>query len=312
MDGFSDGKGENIFVVAATNFKDNIDTAIIRPGRIEIHIEINNLDKEARQYFLNQIIEKKPTSGKFDMNKLLMYTAGMTGAQLELVGKEASYYCLRHSLPAITQDILIDEINTIKYGEQQSYLSPEQMFEETAIYEAGRAVISKVLMPHVHIEHVSLTPKDNNEHFVSQNYNDVQDNMTVKDFKDKICVSLAGRTAQIKRFGDIEGMDTGASNDIQQATRDAYAAIAYYGMDKEVGYININGVMDANENSISSKDTKHYHAKIDLALERWMLEGEKNITELVNEHWDTIESLAKSLLEKEIIYEDELDEIVAR
>ncbi len=312
MDGFSDGKGENIFVVAATNFKDNIDTAIIRPGRIEIHIEINNLDKEARQYFLNQIIEKKPTSGKFDMNKLLMYTAGMTGAQLELVGKEASYYCLRHSLPAITQDILIDEINTIKYGEQQSYLSPEQMFEETAIYEAGRAVISKVLMPHVHIEHVSLTPKDNNEHFVSQNYNDVQDNMTVKDFKDKICVSLAGRTAQIKRFGDIEGMDTGASNDIQQATRDAYAAIAYYGMDKEVGYININGVMDANENSISSKDTKHYHAKIDLALERWMLEGEKNITELVNEHWDTIESLAKSLLEKEIIYEDELDEIVAQ
>ncbi|WP_373032289.1 AAA family ATPase [Sulfurovum sp.] len=312
MDGFSDGKGENIFVVAATNFKDNIDTAIIRPGRIEIHIEINNLDKEARQYFLNQIIENKPTSGKFDMNKLLMYTAGMTGAQLELVGKEASYYCLRHSLPAITQDILIDQINTIKYGEQQSYLSPEMMFEETAIYEAGRAVISKVLMPHVHIEHVSLTPKDNNEHFVSQNYNDVQDNMTVKDFKDKICVSLAGRTAQIKRFGDIEGMDTGASNDIQQATRDAYAAIAYYGMDKEVGYININGVMDANENDISSKDTKHYHAKIDTALERWMLEGKKSTINLVNEHWRTIESLSKSLLEKEIIYEDELDEILAR
>jgi ATP-dependent Zn protease len=312
MDGFSDSKGENIFVIAATNFKDNIDSAIIRPGRIEIHIEINNLDKEARQYFLNQIIEKKPTSGKFDMNKLLMYTAGMTGAQLELVGKEASYYCLRHSLPAITQDILIDQINAIKYGELQSYLSPEMMFEETAIYEAGRAVISKVLMPHVHIEHVSLTPKDNNEHFVSQNYNDVQDNMTVKDFKDKICISLAGRTAQIKRFGDIEGMDTGASNDIQQATRDAYAAIAYYGMDKEVGYININGVMDANENDICSKDTKHYHTKIDTALERWMLEGEKSTIKLVNEHWSTIESLSKSLLEKEIIYEDELDEILAR
>ena len=312
MDGFSDNNGENVFVIAATNFKDNIDDAIIRPGRIEIHIEINNLDKDARKYFLNQVIEKKPTSGNFDMNKLLMYTAGLSGAQLELVGKESSFYCLRHSLDAITQDILIEQINAIKYGEQQSYLSPEQMFEETAIYESGHAVISKVLMPHVHIEHVSLTPKDTNQHFVSHNYNDVQDNMTVKDFKDKICISLAGRTAQIKLFGNVDGMDTGAVNDIQQATRDAYAAIAHHGMDEEVGYININGVMDAQNNSLSTKDTTHYHEKINTALEKWMLEGEENITNLVNENWNTIDYLSKLLLEKEIIYADELEEILKR
>ncbi len=312
MDGFSGRKGEDIFVIAATNYKENIDPAIIRPGRVEIHIEINNLDKDARQYFLDKIIEEKPTSGTFDMKKLLMYTTGFTGSQLEMLGKEASYYCLRHALPAITQDILIDQINTIKYGERQSYLSLEQMFEETAIYEAGRAVISKTLMPHVSIEHVSLTPKDNNEHFISHNYSDVQENMTVKDFKDKICVSLAGRTAQMKHFGDIDGMDTGASNDLQQATRDAYAAIAYYGMDKEVGYININGVMDANKSTKNTQDTKHYHEQIDTALERWMLEGEKRIADLVDENWETIEHLSKLLLEKEIIYEDELDETLAR
>lgn len=311
MDGFTGRKGEDIFVIAATNYKENIDPAIIRPGRVEIHIEINNLDKDARQYFLDKVIKEKPTSGTFDIKKLLMYTTGFTGSQLEMLGKEASYYCLRHGLPAITQDILIDQINMIKYGERQSYLSLEQMFEETAIYEAGRAVISKTLMPHVSIEHVSLTPKDNNEHFISHNYSDVQENMTVKDFKDKICVSLAGRTAQIKRFGEIEGMDTGASNDIQQATRDAYAAIAHYGMDKEVGYININGVMDANKSAMKSQDTQHYHQKIDIALERWMLEGEKRISALVDEHWSTIERLSKLLLEKEIIYEDELDEILA-
>ena len=135
--------------------------------------------------------------------------------------------------------------------------------------------------------------------------------MTVKDFKDKISVSLAGRTAQIKRFGE-DGMDTGASNDLQQATRDAYAAIAHYGMDKEVGYININGVMDAREKSNSSKETKHYHDKIDSALERWMIEGQKRTVDLVNEHWDTIENLSKLLFEKEIIYADELDEILAK
>jgi len=309
MDGFSDVKGEDVFVIAATNYKDNIDAAIIRPGRIEIHIEINNLDKDARQYFLDQIIEKKPSSGAFDMTKLLMYTAGFTGAQLELLSKESAFYCLRHGLPAITQEILIQQINAIKYGEKQTYLSTEQIFAETAIYEAGRAVASKVLMPHVHIEHVSLTPRENNEHFISHNYNDVQDNMTVKDFKDKIAVSLAGRTSQIKRFGEIDGMDTGASNDLQQATRDAYKAIAHYGMDKEVGYININGVVDAQR---GGRDTEHYHTKIDNALERWMQEGEQSISDLINEHWDTIENLSKLLLEKEIIYADELDEILAK
>ncbi len=312
MDGFSEVKGENIFVIAATNYKDNIDSAIIRPGRIEIHIEINNLDKDARQYFLDQTIEKKPTSGTFDINKLLMYTAGFTGAQLELLSKEASFYCLRHGIEAITQEILVDQINAIKYGEKQTYLSLEQIFAETAVYEAGRAVASKLLMPHVHIEHVSLTPRDNNEHFISHNYNDVQDNMTVKDFKDKIAVSLAGRTAQIKRFGEIDGMDTGASNDLQQATRDAYAAIAHYGMDKEVGYININGIMDAQGKTINMKDTKHYHEKIDAALERWMQEGQRNINDFVNEHWKLIDTLANTLLEKEIIYEEELDEILAQ
>lgn len=310
MDGFSAGKNENIFVIAATNYKENIDPAIIRPGRVEIHIEINNLDKDARSYFLDRIIHKKPTSGEFDMHRLLMYTTGFTGSQLELLGKEASFYCLRHGIPAITQEILVDQINRIKYGDRRSYLSPEELFEETAIYEAGRAVISKILMPHIHIEHISLTPKANHEHFVSEDYSNLQENMTIKDFKDKICVALAGRTAQIKKFGEIDGLNTGASNDLQQATRDAYIAIARYGMDKEVGYININGVMDAKSTPIHSKDTQHYHEKIDAALKRWMEEGERNTHHLINKHWDRIEKLSALLLDKEIIYEDELNELL--
>jgi len=237
-----------------------------------------------------------------------MYTTGFTGSQLELLGKEASFHCLRHGLDAITQEILIDQINRIKYGEKQTYLSPEEMFEETAIYEAGRAAVSKILLPHIHIDHISLTPEANNEHFISHDYEDVQDNMTVKDFKDRICVSLAGRTAQMKKFGDIDGMDTGASNDLQQATRDAYAAIAHYGMDKEVGFVNINGIMDAS--SKKTEDTQHFHEKIDSALERWIVEGQKSTTDLINEHWDRIEKLSSLLLEKEIIYEEELNEIL--
>ena len=310
MDGFSAYRNENIFVIAATNYKENIDKAIIRPGRVEIHIEINNLDKDARRYFLEKIIETKPFSGRFDMKKLLMYTTGFTGAQLELLGKEASYFCMRHGQKAITQEILIDQIKRIKYGEEHTCLSPERLFEETAVYEAGRAVVSKVLLPQVNIEHISLTPKANNERFISRNYKDVQDNMTIKDYKDRICVALAGRTAQIKRFGGIEGVDTGASNDLQQATRDAYAAIAYYGMDEEVGYVNIHGITDAKESGPGAKESEHYYEKIDTALKRWMHEGERCTAALVDEHWPLIDRLSMMLMEKEIIYEEELDAVM--
>ena len=77
------------------------------------------------------------------------------------------------------------------------------MFEETANNEDGHAVISKTWMPQVNIEHLSLTPKENKEHVISNKYSDVQENMTVKDFKDKISVSLAGKAAQMKQFVDI-------------------------------------------------------------------------------------------------------------
>lgn len=309
MDGFSNNPYENIFVIAATNYKENIDSAIIRPGRIELHIKIDDLDKPARKYFIDKIIETKPTSGKFDINKLLMYTTGMTGAQLELIGKESSLYCLRHGLKSITQDILIEQINTIKYGEKLSHLSLEKMLEETAIHEAGHAILSKVLMPHIKIEQITVTPRGNALGFVSYNYEDSLNNMTVQDFKNRICVSFAGRLSQIKKYGEIDGMDTGAQNDLKQATKDAYVAIAHYGMDKEVGYINISGFRNIQEMKTGVTDTKHYHEKIDLAVERWMNEAKNKTEKLVEEHWNKIEKLSKHLLEKEVVYEDELNSI---
>jgi ATP-dependent metalloprotease FtsH len=310
LDGFSNDPDENIFVIAATNYKENIDSAIIRPGRIELHVEISGLDRDARKYFIDKIIDTKPTKGNIDINKILMYTTGMTGAQLELIGKEASLYCLRHGIDAITQEILIEQINTIKYGEKLTHLSLEDMLAETAIHEAGHAILSRVLMPHIKIEQITVTPRGNALGFVSYNYEDAQSNMTIKDFKNRICVSLAGREAQIKKYGNIDGMDTGASNDLMQATKDAYIAIAHFGMDEDVGYINIDGIINAQQRTTGITDTKHYHDKIDLALSRWMDQSTQSTKALVDEHWDKIEKLAQRLLEQEVVYEDEIESIV--
>jgi len=306
MDGFSNKEDEHVFIIAATNYKSNIDAAIMRAGRIEIHIPVNDLDKDARKYFIDKIIKNKPTNGKFDMNKLLTYTAGLTGAQLELISKEASFYCIRHNLPSITQDILLQQINTIKYGEKHSHISHEKVFEKNAIREAAHTIVSKVLMPHILIKQISVTPRNTTHGFVAAHHEDLQNNMSLEDIKNRICISLSGRIAQMKKYGSMAGMDMEASPDLQHATKDAYNAIAYYGMDKVVGYINIEGVMHAQKQTEESINVQHNHEKIDDALERWMIEAEKTTIALVDDNWDKIEQLATLLVDKEILYEEDL------
>ncbi|CAA6826830.1 MAG: Cell division protein FtsH (EC, partial [uncultured Sulfurovum sp.] len=240
MDGFGNKEDENVFIIAATNYKENIDPAIIRAGRIEIHIPIDDLDKEARKYFINKIIKEKPTSGKFDMHKLLIYTAGLTGAELELISKESSFYCIRHDLSAITQEILMEQINLVKYGERKASFQEEEMYEKTAIREAAHAIISKELMPHAEIKQIALIKYNNSNGFIANNYDSLQKNMSIEDIQNRICVSLSGRVAQIKKYGSIDGMNMESSADLKHAMNEAYKAIVDYGMDKKLRFVNSN------------------------------------------------------------------------
>ena len=300
MDGFSSNPDENVFVIAATNFKDHIDSAIIRPGRIELHIEINALDKEARKYFIDKIVETKPVEGNFDSDKLLIYTAGMTGAELEMIGKEASIYCIRHGLKAITQQILIEEINTIKYGSRITHRSIEKLMQSTAIHEAGHAVISRVLMPEVKIEQITVVPRANALGFVSYDRDKNYDSLTREDIKNKLCVAFAGREAQLKEYGE-EGFDSGASNDLQMATKYAHYAIATLGMGESTGYINVS----------EFTDKKLFEKEIEAEVKLWLDEAKERTTKLIEDHWSKVTALAVLLQDKEVVSEDELLELMA-
>jgi len=309
MDGFSSKSGEEVFVIAATNFKENIDEAVLRPGRIEIHIEVNSLDKEAREYFLRRIIRTKPTKGRFDMKKLLSYTVGFTGAQLELLGKEASYYCLRHGIEGIDQHILVEQINTIKFGKQPFYPSIDKMSEKTALYEAAKALISKYLMPRMHIEHIALIPEENRRVRTVQDGEGVYEHTSLSEFKDRVTILMSGRTALVEIYGTDRGIDTSACEDIKEATKEVYAAIAYYGMDEDVGFINVEGVSVAQEGKAKGSSHECYHAQIDHAMQKWMDEARQNARDIVRELKDEILQLQQILIDEEILYADRLDSI---
>ncbi|MCX6051032.1 MAG: AAA family ATPase [Campylobacterales bacterium] len=294
LNGFSDNADEMVFVIAATNLKEKIDTAILRSGRIDLHVEIDSLDREAREFFIDKIL-KKPTSGAFDKEKILTYTAGMTGADLEKVARESALYVFRNSLESITQEILIEQINTIKYGSRITHKSIEKLMKSTAIHEAGHAVISRVLMPEVKIEQITVVPRNNALGFVSYDQDADLSNLTRKDIKNKLCVAFAGREAQLKEYGE-EGFDSGASSDLNMATKYAHYAIATLGMGESTGYINVSNF---KEDSLFDKE-------IETELKAWLDEAQTQTKELVEKHWNKISALAKLLEEKEIVNEAEL------
>lgn len=300
INGFGDNADEAIFIIAATNLKERIDPALVRSGRIDLHVEIDELDRDARAYFIDNML-KKPTSGTFDKDKLIMYTAGMTGADLEKVSRESSLYAIRHSLETLTEEILVEQINTIKYGERINSKSITEALKETAYHEAGHAIISRVLMPEIKIEQVTVSPRGNALGFVSYNNEDNFSGMSREQFKNRMCVAMAGRIAQMRYFGDA-GMDTGASNDLMQATRYAFVAVAKLGMDEELGYINVEG--------LSGAYTGLFNDRIENAIQRWLDDARQRTEKLIEEHWMSIDKLGMLLLDKEIVYENDMNQLI--
>jgi len=294
LNGFSDDIESQIFVIAATNLKDKIDPAILRSGRIDLHIEIDKLDREAREFFINKILEK-PTSGAFDKEKLLTYSAGMTGADLQKVSRESALYVFRNSLEFITQEIVIEQINTINYGSRITHKSIDKLMESTAIHEAGHAVISRVLMPDVKIEQITVVPRDEALGFVSYDRDGDLSNLTREDIKNKLCIAFAGREAQLKKYGE-EGFDSGASSDLNMATKYAYYAVSTLGMGESTGYINVSEL----------EKSELFQKEIEVEVKVWLDEARKRTELLITKYWDIILALTSLLEATEIVNEEEL------
>jgi ATP-dependent Zn protease len=301
LNGFGDGD-DNIFVIGATNIKQKIDPAILRSGRIDQHIEIGNLDKEARSYFIDKII-KNNNIQDINKEKLITYTTGMSGADLEKVNRESSLYKIKHNLDEITQDILLEQINIIKYGERLSGESLELLTSATAYHEAGHAVLSYHLSPEVKIEQITVVPRDDALGFVSYNNEDNFSNLTKQKIQNKICVLLAGRIAQMKQYSN-EGFDSGASSDLSHATHLANMAISKLGMGESIGYVSLENLKDYEVNS--------FRDEINTEIKSWIEDAKKRTQILVDELWTKIDEVAQTLIEKESIEEKELYKIMIK
>lgn len=304
IDALSDDPEDSVFTVVTAVSREEVPELLIEPERIDTFVETPELDREARRFFIEQIL-KKPNDGKIDVDKVVRYISGMNGYELQRIGKEASLHAIRHGLACISEEILIEQINIIKYGsklEKKHVRNLEEDLRQTAFHEAGHAVLSYLLLPDVKIEQVTIAPRLRTLGFISYSFEDFPSNLSREEMFNNICVLMAGRIAGMKKFG-AKGMDTGAASDLEEATHQAYLAITNLGMDEELGFVHTD-TLTHNVNP------QFFREVVERQVRVWIDKATKRAGELVEANWQQIETLADILIRQEIVDGAELERIM--
>lgn len=298
LDGFTSASaGNDVFVIAATNRKELIDPAILRSGRIDLHFEVPQLDKGARRWFIERMLSKELFDKGIDTERLVTLTAGLSGADLQKVARETVLYALRENKAAIDEATLIEQVNTLKYGQPLNLESGETQLLETAYHEAAHAVVSRLVLPERRIEQITVVARSDFLGMVS--YDHEQQHDYTRDFLFGLtCVALAGRAAQRKKFAG-KGLDSGASGDLKQAMRYAWLAVGNWGMDEEMFNMDVASLREFAGIAL-------YEEQLERRLRHWIDSATARTEELVEQYWEKIELITREVLDKEVLDEQTL------
>lgn len=308
MDGF--GVNEGIIVLAATNRVDILDPAILRPGRFDRKITVNRPDVAGREEILRVHAKNKPLAEDVDLKKVAQTTAGFTGADLENLLNEASIVAAKENRTYIIQKDIEKAFIKVGLGvEKKSRVISDKEKKITAFHEAGHAILFHVLPDVDPVHMISIIPTglgaagytmplpEKDEMFLTKSHM-LQD----------IMVSLGGRIAEEIVFNDIT---TGASNDIQKATKTARNMVTRYGMSEKLGVINYENDEDevfiGRDLAHAKSHSELISGKIDTEVKDIVDDCYRKAKEIILEHMDVLNRCAELLLVKEKIGREEFE-----
>ena len=308
MDGF--GVNEGIIVLAATNRVDILDPAILRPGRFDRKITVSRPDVAGREEILRVHAKNKPLAEDVDLKKVAQTTAGFTGADLENLLNEASIVAAKENRTYVIQRDIEKAFIKVGLGvEKKSRVISDKEKRITAFHEAGHAILFHVLPDVDPVHMISIIPTglgaagytmplpEKDEMFLTKSHM-LQD----------IMVSLGGRIAEEIVFNDIT---TGASNDIQKATKTARNMVTRYGMSEKLGVINYENdddeVFIGRDLAHAKSHSELISGKIDTEVKDIVDDCYRKAKEIILEHMDVLNKCAALLLEKEKIGREEFE-----
>ena len=300
MDGFD--TEEAIIVLAATNRPEMLDKALLRPGRFDRQITIGLPDLNGREAILNIHAKDKKIDESVNLRSIAEDTAGFTGAELANILNEAAIIATIKRHKAITNKDIEDAVKKVTVGlEKHSRVISEKDKKLTAFHEAGHAIVSRYLETQKEIKEVSIIPRGVAGGYTMYKTNEDKFYVSKQEMQEKLISLLGGRAAEKLALDDIS---TGASNDIEVATKIATDMVTIYGMSDIVGPISINTEKDPYQMELlGDRFEDSIGAEIKQLIDNAYYQAQK----ILSEHMDKLEQVAEALMRQEIISAEEFE-----
>ncbi|RZK49046.1 MAG: ATP-dependent zinc metalloprotease FtsH [Pedobacter sp.] len=306
MDGF--GTDSGIIILAATNRPDVLDSALMRPGRFDRQISIDKPDLVGREQIFKVHLKPIKTAGEVDAKKLSAQTPGFAGAEIANVCNEAALIAARRNKPTVDMQDFQDAIDRVIGGleKKNKIISPEEK-KIVAYHEAGHAIAGWFLEHADPLVKVSIVPRGVAALGYAQYLPKEQFLYTTEQLTDGMCMTMGGRVAEDIIFGKIS---TGAQNDLERITKLSYAMVTIYGMNPNVGNVSFHDPQ--NEYNFNKPYSDKTAELIDQEVRTLISNVYDRTKALLLEKREGLEKLAEKLIEKEILYQSDLEEILGK
>ncbi len=306
MDGF--GTDIGIIILAATNRPDVLDNALLRPGRFDRQISIDRPDLVGREAIFKVHLVPIKISQTLDIHKLAEQTPGFAGADIANVCNEAALIAARKGKDAVDMSDFQDAIDRVIGGleKKNKIILPEEK-EIIAYHEAGHAICGWFLEHAYPLLKVTIVPRGTAALGYAQYTPKEQYLYNTDQLTDQLCMTLGGRASEEIFFKKIS---TGASNDLQQITKMAYAMVTVYGMNAKVG--NISFYDPQQENMFTKPYSEETGKMIDEEVRKLVDDAYERTKELLIKHKQEVEILAKELLKTEVLFKSDVEALIGK
>ena len=305
MDGF--GTNTNVIVLAATNRADVLDKALMRAGRFDRQIYVDLPDVRERKEIFKVHLKPLKTTKTLDVDFLSKQTPGFSGADIANVCNEAALIAARKNKKSVGKQDFLDAVDRIIGGlEKKNKIITEEEKKTIAFHEAGHAMVSWLLEYAAPLVKVTIVPRGQS---LGAAWYLPEERMIVRteQMLDEMCATLGGRAAEKVIFDKIS---TGALSDLEKVTRQAKAMVTVYGLNDKIGNITYYDSSGQSDYSFSKPYSEETAQKIDKEISKIVENQYKRACELVNKNKDKLTALANRLLEKEVIFKDDLVSIL--
>jgi len=307
MDGFQTNTG--VIVLAATNRADILDKALMRAGRFDRQIEVGLPDVKEREEIFDVHLRPLKLDPKLDRAFLARQTPGFSGADIANVCNEAALIAARHNKKFIGKEDFLSAIDRIIGGlERKNKIIADQEKRVIAYHEAGHATVSWILENASPLIKVTIIPRG--KALGAAWYLPEERQITTREqMMDELAATLGGRVSEMLTFGEIS---TGALNDLERVTKQAYAMVAYYGMSEKVGTLSFYDSTGQSDMALTKPYSESTAQQIDAEARRVIERAYAMAEKVLREHADGLKTLAELLLDREVVFTEDVERIFGK